>query len=269
MNGARIAAVGVLTGWGEGTAALPADAARAAEGRRVVPLRVPPRGGERFRRATRECLLGVSAVEAMLRDGGLERGGIGGNRSALVYVTAGAYGASNRAFIESMATGGALHFPYTAPSAVPAEVAIEFRLTGPYVILIGGPTATVDALWQASMLIGRGVADRALVLAVETFEECASLYARGRRLLGAPLVEAAACALLVGDASSPAYRAVDVARPASESARRRAGETLACEPLIQLALARETGAGLQASGRWRGRHATLAWPAAASGPDFH
>src|SRR5262249_58965156 len=122
---------------------------------------------------------------------------------------AGAYGAANRAFIESTTTGAALHFPYTAPSAVPAEVAIEFRLTGPYVILIGGATATVDALWQASLLVGRGAADRAVVVAVETFEECTDLYARGRWLTRGPLVEAAAAALLVAGEAAPAYRRAD------------------------------------------------------------
>ena len=265
MNGTRVAAIGLLTGWGEGTQALPDDARRSAAGRLVVPLAVPARPGERFRRATRECLLGVLAVEAMLRDGALDREAIEGARSALVYVTAAAYGAANRAFIEAVTTGGALHFPYTAPSAVPAEVAIEFRLTGPYVILVGGPTATVDALWQASTLIGRGAADRALVLAVETFAECAGLYARGRWLVGRPLVEAAACALLVAGEAEPAYRAACPPEKVEDSTRRRAGETLACEPLIALALARDRGEPSAVSGRWRGRSATLAWPPA-TGP---
>ena len=38
--------------------------------------------------------------------------------------------------------------------------------------------------------------DRALVLGVETFQECAELYTTGRWLLGTPLLEAAACLVL-------------------------------------------------------------------------
>jgi len=267
VSGARVAAVGVLTGWGEGIGALPDDAERAAAGRPILPRRIPPRPGERFRRATRECLLGLASVEAMLEDGGLGRDAIAGDRSALVFVTAAAYGSANRAFIESTTTGAALHFPYTAPSAVPAEVAIEFRLTGPYVILIGGAAATVDALWQASTLVERGVADRAVVLAVETFEECGSLYARGRWLSRRPLVEAAASALLVAAREKPVYRRSRAARAGMESTRRRAGETLACEPLISLALARQRGHPTDVSGQWRGQVATLSWPAVASQRD--
>ena len=71
--GARVEAVGLLTGWGEGVAALPDEARAAARGRGVMPLPRPTLNGERFRRATRECLLGVVAVEAMLRDAGIDR----------------------------------------------------------------------------------------------------------------------------------------------------------------------------------------------------
>ena len=149
----RVAAIGLLTGWGEGVSALPDDAGAAAAGRRVVAIDRPAMSGERFRRATRECLLGVAAVEAMLRDAGISRSDLAGEQTGLVYVTAAAYGASNRSFLDS--AGGTLHFPYTAPSAVPAEVAIEFALRGPYVILIGGATATVDGLWQADALLAR------------------------------------------------------------------------------------------------------------------
>ena len=56
--GARVEAVGLVTGWGEGAAALPPDARAAAGGRAVIPLERPALDGERFRRATRECLLG-------------------------------------------------------------------------------------------------------------------------------------------------------------------------------------------------------------------
>jgi len=259
----KLAAVGVLTGWGPGLSALPADAREAAGNRQVVPLAAPALVGERFRRATRECLLGVAAVAELLQRAGLAREDIRGSDSGVVYATAGAYGASNRAFIEAAAGSregrGALHFPYTAPSAVPAEVAIEFGLTGPYIILIGGATATLDALWQAERLLAEGACRRVLVLAVETFAECADLYRRARWLVHGPLVEAAVSALLL-----PGEPVLTV-RPAAEPsalerlARRRAGETLACAPLIQLALAQELGedAG-ELTGLWRGQRAALA-----------
>ena len=268
--GTRVAGVGLLTGWGEGPGALPADAARAAGGRDVVALAPPAVGGERFRRATRECLLGIAAVEALLREAGLGREDIRGPATALVYATAAAYGASNVAFVEASAAeasgekgrmAGPLHFPYTAPSAVPGEVAIEFGLTGPYVILLGGATAAIDALWQATRLLEGGGSERALVLAVETFAGCAPLWARGRRLVRGPLVEAAACALLVPGGRGAAYASAPVAAPLETLARRRAGETLACAPLVALALAgeaRERGP-LALSGEWRGRRAGLVW----------
>src|SRR3989449_6088727 len=200
-TGTAVEAVAVLTGWGHGIRALPADAARAAAGRAVIPLFRPVLEGERFRRATRECLLGVAAVDALLRESDIARDMIRGSATALIYVTGAAYGASNQAFIvaesmrqartegglsekqrgsvvaesmrqgrtesglsekqrgsvvaESMrqgrtegglsekrpgsvASSGTLHFPYTAPSAMAGEVAIEFGLTGPDGILIGG-----------------------------------------------------------------------------------------------------------------------------------
>src|SRR4029450_7086433 len=198
-------AVSVLTGWGQGTDALPADAAQAAGGRAVIPLGRPALDGDRFRRATRECLLAVRAGDALLREGGIDRDIIRGCSTALLYVTAAAYGSSNHAFVvaEAMRPGragavsGGTYFPYTAPSTMAGEVAIEFELTGPYGILIGGAAATIDALWQGTRPIAGGRGEGALVLAVETFEECADLYSRGRWLVKRPLVEAAACALLV------------------------------------------------------------------------
>jgi hypothetical protein len=316
-------AVSVLTGWGQGTDALPADAARAAEGRAVIPLARPALAGDRFRRATRECLLGVAAVDALLRESGVGRDIIRGCSTAFFYVTAAAYGSSNQAFIvagamrqaraeggltekpagsivagamrQARAEGGltekpagsivaeamrqarteggltekrpgsvmsgGTYFPYTAPSTMAGEVAIEFGLTGPYGILIGGATATIDALWQATRLIADGRCERALVLAVETFEDCADLYSRGRWLVKRPLVEAAACALLV-----PGARRVRSDAPRTPSAletltRARAGETFACGPLIALALARDAGAAdsITLTGEWRGRRAGLYW----------
>ncbi|HKB24448.1 MAG TPA: beta-ketoacyl synthase N-terminal-like domain-containing protein [Methylomirabilota bacterium] len=260
MRGAAVTGVGLLTGWGEGVAALPADARASAGGRRIVALARPALAGERFRRATRECLLGVAAVEALLRDAGLARADVGGSDTALVYVTAAAYGASNLEFVRAGGKPGALHFPYTAPSAVPGEVAIEFGLTGAYTILIGGAAATLDALRQATRLLAGGRCRRALVLAVETFAECEALWTRARWLAGRPLVESAACALLVpADADTPLSPAPG--RSALETlARARAGETLACAPLVGLALARAAGpaGAVTLSGEWRGRRAALA-----------
>jgi hypothetical protein len=255
-SGVQVEAVGLLTGWGEGAAAWPARARSAAGGRAVIPLPRPARPGERFRRATRECLLGVAAVEAMLREGGLDRRAIEGPGTALVFVTAAGYAASNAEFVTSPT--GTLHFPYTAPSALPAEVAIEFGLTGAYVILIGGATATVDALWQAGRLLACGRCDRALVLAVETFEECAALWARARWTLPPPLVEAAACALLERGERPPIYRARGAATPLERDVEARVGRTLACAPLAALALARAGGGGtVRIGGTWRGRSATI------------
>ena len=279
-TGTAVEAVAVLTGWGHGIRALPADAARAAAGRAVIPLFRPVLEGERFRRATRECLLGVAAVDALLRESGITRDMIRGSATALIYVTGAGYGASNQAFVEaeslrqarieggltdkrpgSVASSGTLHFPYTAPSAMAGEVAIEFGLTGPYGILIGGAATTIDALWQATRLLAGGRCERALVLAVETFEECADLYARGRWLVGRPLVEAAACALLVPGVLHARYDAPRAPSGPETLARARAGETLACAPLIALALARDGGAAgsVSVTGEWRGRRAGLHW----------
>src|SRR2546426_12349853 len=323
-TGTTVEAVAVLTGWGHGVGALPGDAARAAAGRAVIPLFRPVLEGERFRRATRECLLGAAAVDALLRESNIARDMIRGSATALIYVTGAAYGASNQAFIvaESMrqartegglsekrpgsvvaesvrqarteggpsekqsgsvvaesvrqasseggltekragsvVSSGTLHFPYTAPSAMAGEVAIEFGCAGPYGILIGGAAATIDALWQATRLLAGGRCERALVLAVETFEECAALYARGRWLVRRPLVEAAACALLVPGALRARYDAPRTPSTLETLARVRAGETLACAPLIALALARDGGAAgsVSVTGEWRGRRAGLHW----------
>ena len=286
----RVLGVGLLTAWGDGVAALPDDARRAAGDRRVVPMATPAIAGERFRRATRECLLGVAAVGAALRESALDRAAVAGPRTALVYVTAAAYGASNRSFIVAEATsqarpdgrpnnvgaagapspvgsegaargkpGGAIYFPYTAPSSVPAEVAIEYGLRGGYVILVGGASAGVDALWQASTLLAAGDADLALVLAVETFEECGDLWTRGRWVTPRPLVEAAACAVLAGGDDADIGYGPGAASTLETLVTRRAGETLACAPLVELALARAAGMPIaRVTGRWRGRRAQIA-----------
>jgi hypothetical protein len=138
-------------------------------------------------------------------------------------------------------------------------VAIEFGLTGAYEILIGGAAATIDALWRATELLARGRCARALVLAVETFAECEDLYARGRWLVRPPLVESAACALLIPGRLAATYAPAEAPSPLETLARARTGETLACAPLIALALARAAGEAARVSltGEWRGRRAGL------------
>jgi hypothetical protein len=270
----RLEAVGLLTGWGEGVAALPLDARLAAAGRAVIPLPPPALDGERFRRATRECLLGIAAVHAVLREAHREPEAIRGAGTALIFVTAAAYGASNVEFAGADAarpapgqggpapdrrgSAGSLRFPYTAPPALPAEVAIEFGLTGCYVILIGGAPATVDALWQAGRMVTAGRCQRALVLAVETFAESEALWRRARWTLPGPLVESAACALLVPGGTVPHYQAAGAAEGQERAVETRAGSTLACAPLVAAALAREAGGeAVRLSGTWRGRTAAI------------
>lgn len=243
---AVVRAVGVVTGWGAGLAAIPSDARAVAGARRVIAATPKPRLGDRLRRATRECLLAVDAMEALLDEAALPREAIAGERTALIYSTTAAYGAANRAFVEG--GGRALHFPYTAPSAVPAEVAIEFGLHGAYTVLIGGATATVAALDHAGTLLARGACDRAIVLAVETFAECEDLFARGRWLVDGPLVEAAAAALLERD---PKPSSTADAAPGRAS-------TLACGPLLDLAAALATRRhDVLLSAQWRGQDATM------------
>src|SRR5260370_229110 len=117
MRAPAIRALGLLSGEGRGPGPAP-----------IWTLPRPERAGDRFRRATRECLLALAPAHATLPDRNAPREEIAGGRSALLYVTAAAYGASNREFIERR--GGVTHFAYTAPAVVPAEVAIEFGVTG-------------------------------------------------------------------------------------------------------------------------------------------
>jgi hypothetical protein len=93
------------------------------------------------------------------------------------------------------------------------------------------------------------------------------LYERGRRLAGAPLVEAAACAWL-----EPGPGTLSLALGAARGPRRaaiaaRLGETFACEPLAAIACWRAQGARepLTLDGRWRRESARLAWRGAAEG----
>lgn len=260
----RVRAVGLHTGWGRGAAAIPERARDASAGRAVIALdpsggALAPYSGERFRRATRECLWALASVEAMLEDERVGHRAIAGDRTALIFVTAAVYAASNRAFIEG---GGGTHFAYTAPAVVPAEVAIEFGLTGASTVFIGGPPATLHAIRHAATLLDAGACDRALVLVVETFAECEDLYRRSRRLAGRPLVEAAGCLWL--EPGEGVLRLEDEGgrgAAEAEAIRRRVGETFACEPLAALALwshaGRDTLPAL--SGRWRGERVRLCW----------
>jgi hypothetical protein len=239
--------LGLITAWGHGLESLPDDAVAAAAGRDVLTLPTPVRPGDRYRRSTRESLLALAAVDALLQATSLSRDALAGGRTALVYATAAAYAASNRAFVES--SPGTVYFPYTAPSAVPAEVAIELGLSGAYLTFLGGAVATHEALLHAGRLLRDGECDRALVLAVETFADCGDLFRRGRWLVRKPLVEAAACVMLLpgGDLSATpsgfrSSRSVNLGffslgSPLAHLALQRAGNTLACGPLIGLGLA--------------------------------
>jgi hypothetical protein len=173
-------------------------------------------------------------------------------------VTAAAYGPSNRRFIEGR--GGGIHFAETAPAVVPAEVAIAFGVCGPYAILLGGPPTTLRAIHHAAVLLEAGACDRALVLAVEIFEECADLYARAGRLTGYPLVEAAACLWLEPGRGTLRLGPGPPGRP-NAALRRRIGETFSVEPLAALDCWRRNPAPctLDLAARWRGQSSRLVW----------
>jgi hypothetical protein len=72
-------------------------------------------------------------------------------------------------------------------------------------------------------------------------------------------VEASACAVLAPDAASLDYGSIGGDEsPLETLTARRAGETLACGPLVMLALARENGAAqVRLTGTWRGRRAAV------------
>ncbi|HEX9420207.1 MAG TPA: beta-ketoacyl synthase N-terminal-like domain-containing protein [Methylomirabilota bacterium] len=258
MRAPAIRAIGLLSGWGKGAAALPLDASRAAGGRPVLAVERPSLDPDRFRRSRRECLMGVAAVGAMLEDAGTGPEAIAGERTALLFATAAAYAPSNREFIE--ARGGSMYFPYTAVAAMPAEVAIEFGLMGPYEILVGGAPATMRAITRAAALLEMGACDRALVLAVEVFDECADLFESLRPRFDGPLVEGAACLWLEPGEGTLTFERGRGLRNGG-SVRRRVGEMLACEPLVALALAGESAGheAMQVQGSWRGETARLEW----------
>jgi len=190
----------LLTGWGEGLHSLPANARLAANGCRVLPVSTPACTVERLRRATRECVLAVTAVEQAVARSPITARDLMGPRTALVYTSASAYAAANWAFLQGDKEQ-ALYFPYTAPSAVPGEVTIQFGMTGPYLSFLSGANAGIEALWHAATLLTTDQCDRALVLGVETFMECEDLFAAGRWLLSVPLVEAVTCLVLERHAS--------------------------------------------------------------------
>src|SRR5262245_20763853 len=208
----RNGGLGVITGWGEGVAALPTAASERGAGLIAVPT--PTLGGDRFRRATRECLLAVAAAKAAVADAGFSESELGGPRTGILYVGATGYAAANRAFLEDE-TSTTLHFPYTSPSAVPGEVTIELGVRGPYVNLMGGGPAALEALWWAARWLVEGRADRLLVLAVEAFHEVRDLFDRARRLYTGPLVEGATCLLLESEPAEPLRWASTIAGPAS------------------------------------------------------
>ena len=253
MRAPALRALGLLSALGGSTAEEMAD-----PGRAVLSLGRPAAPGD-HRRATRECLLALAAVEAMLEDGGAGRDAIAGERTALLYATAAGYGASNRGFIEG--SGSGIHFAYTAPAVVPAEVAIEFRVTGPYAIFLGGPPATLRAIWQAALWLESGACDRALVLAVEIFDECADLYERARRLVGRPLIEAAGCLWLEPGRGRLVFESLRGSGRRVRPPRRDDGEMLGCEPLAALDRWRRAAASapLELVGAWRGEQARLVW----------
>ena len=190
----RILGIGIVTGWGEGVPGfLDAPSRPDEHGHGLVTAPTPVLDGDRFRRATRECLFAVAAAKAAVADAGVDD--VAGPRTGILYVSATGYAAANRAFLEDE-TSTTLHFPYTSPSAVPGEVTIELGIRGPYVNLMGGGPSTLQALWCAARWLAEGRADRVLVLAVEAFHEVWDLFRRARRLYVGPLVEGAACLLL-------------------------------------------------------------------------
>ena len=249
MRAPALRALGLLSGAG--------PSGPEVDARPVLSLGRPPHRDDHRRRATRECLLALAAVEAMLEDGKAGPATIAGERTALLYATAAAYAASNRGFIEG--SSGGIHFAYTAPAVVPAEVAIEFGVTGPYTIVLGGPPATLRAIWQAAAWLDAGVCDRALVLAVEIFEECADLYARAPRLTARPLVEAAGCLWLE---RGRGRLALDTRRGGEPRGRpEEDGAMFGCGPIAALDRWRRGPAPgpLELSGAWRGETARLVW----------
>jgi len=212
----------------------------------VIAAARPPLSGERFRRATRECLLGVAAVEALLREANIERRGDPRLRDGAGLRDGGRIRrGESRVYCrgrreEGCWSGGREHeysvgwpekgtrrrrcfkhlaFPVYGTVGGAAEVAIEFGLNRPVCDPARGAAATIDGLWQATLQVGRGRCRRALVLASRPSRSARAL-ARGRWLLRPPLVESAACALLIPGPSRRDLRAgLDGVTPRGARAR--------------------------------------------------
>ena len=130
----------------------------------------------------------------------------------------------------------------------------------------GSPTNTENrrthqAVVPATILLDSGACDRALVLAVEIFEECADLYARAPRLTGRPLVEAAGCLWLEPGRGRLVFESRRGGRRRARALRGDGGEMFGCEPLAALDRWRRGGASapLELAGAWRGEQARLVW----------
>ena len=112
-------------------------------------------------------------------------------------------------------------------------------------------------MWQAAALLDAGACDRAVVLAVEIFDECADLFARARKLTRGPLVETAGCLWLEPGEGALVFESRRVAgRPAAAG-----GERLGAAPLAELDRWRADPARppLALTGSWRGERARLVW----------
>ena len=117
MRAPALRALGFLSASARRAEASSGDNRVGVPGRHVLSLGRPMPRDDRLRRATRECLLALAAVEAMLEDGKAGREAISGERTALLYATAAGYAPSNRGFMEG--SGSGIHFAYTAPAVVP------------------------------------------------------------------------------------------------------------------------------------------------------
>jgi len=120
------------------------------------------------------------------------------------------------------------------------------------------PNGLPVGLQIAGPMWAEGRCQRALVLALETFGECEALWRRARWVMPGPFVESAACALIGPADTVPAYRAATTAAAMESAVDVRAGRTMACAPLLALALAREAGQRQACvTGTWRGRTAAI------------
>ena len=257
--------LGVLSGWGRGAAALPEDA-RGRGGGTPGGFPRPPRRATAtaWRRTTREGLLAVAAVEAALDDAGARPAAIAGERTALVYVTAAAYGASNRRFIEGR--GGSIRFAETAPGR-------RARRGGHRARRVAAPTPSSSAVRprrSGPSSMRRSCSSPARATARWCWPSRSSRNARtstrARRSIDRP---AAGRGRRPASGSSPGA-ARSVSSPARGGAgptaalRRRLGETFSVEPLAALDFWRRsaTRGTLELAARWRGRSTRLVWTGA-------